>query len=145
MRLNLQTDYALRVLIHVGTKGDRRSTIPEIARAFGISRAHLMKVVHRLGQLGYLETLRGRDGGLRLGTAPEQVSLGAVVRAMEQDLAVVGCLGAPGFCRIDGACRLKGALAEATAAFLATLDRTSLADLLAPRARLAEALGIAAA
>lgn len=143
MKLNLQTDYALRVLIYVGTNGDGLSTIQEIADAFAISKAHLMKVVNRLSRLGYLDTVRGKHGGLRLKRHPEAIRIGDVVRAIEEDLAVIGCLGREHFCRIQGACALTGALREATSAFLAVLDRRTLADLLAPRDALAEMLHIA--
>ena len=142
MKLNLQTDYALRVLIHVGTNSDRLSTIQEIADAFSISRAHLMKVVHRLGKAGYLDTVRGKNGGMRLRHRPEAVRIGDVVRSIEEDLAVIGCLGQAGYCRIQTSCVLKGALRDATRAFLAVLDNYTLADLLAPRTALAALLGV---
>jgi Rrf2 family nitric oxide-sensitive transcriptional repressor len=145
MKLNLQTDYALRVLIYVGTNAEGLSTIQEIADAFAISKAHLMKVVNRLGRLGYLDTVRGKHGGMRLKRHPEAVRVGDVVRAMEEDLAVIGCLGQEHFCRIQGACVLTGALREATNAFLAALDRYTLADLLKPRNALAQMLQIAPA
>ncbi len=134
MRLTLQTDYALRVLMYVGIKGDELSTIPEIAACFDISRGHLMKVVHRLGQLGYLETIRGRTGGIRLAREPGEITVGAVIRDMEQELGVLGCLQEnSSYCRIEKRCVLKGALREATNAFLATLDRYTLAELVRPR------------
>jgi Rrf2 family nitric oxide-sensitive transcriptional repressor len=143
MKLNLQTDYALRVLIYVGTNGDRLSTIQEIADAFAISKAHLMKVVNRLGRLGYLDTVRGKHGGIRLKRHSEAVRVGDVVRAMEEDLAVIGCLGQEKFCRIQGACVLTCALREATDAFLAALDRYTLSELLAPRNALVKLLQVA--
>lgn len=143
MRLTLWTDYALRTLIYVGAKGERLSTIAEIAESFGVSKAHLMKVVNQLGQHGYVETVRGRGGGIRLGRLPGQICIGAVVRDTEEDLAVMGCLGQTGFCRIEGCCVLRRALREATLAFLQTLDRYTLADLLAPGGRLARSLGLA--
>jgi Rrf2 family nitric oxide-sensitive transcriptional repressor len=144
MKLNLQSDYALRVLIYVGTNEEGLSTIQEIADAFSISKAHLMKVVHRLGKYGYLETVRGKNGGMRLKARPETIRVGDVVRAIEQDLAVIGCLGQESFCRIQGACVLTGALREATDAFLGVLDQYTLADLLAPRTSLARVLGVSA-
>jgi Rrf2 family transcriptional regulator, nitric oxide-sensitive transcriptional repressor len=145
MRLTLWTDYALRTLIYVGAKGGELATIAEIAASFGVSKTHLMKVAHRLGQQGYLETIRGRGGGIRLNRPPAQIRVGAVVRATEDDLAVMGCLAETGFCRIEGSCVLRRALAEATRAFLKTLDGYTLADLLAPGARLARSLGLARA
>jgi len=134
MRLRLQTDYALRVLIYVGIKEQALSTIPEIAAHFDISRGHVMKVVHRLGQLGYLETLRGKGGGIRLAREPALINVGTVIRDMEEELGVLGCLqGGPGYCRIERRCVLRGVLRDATRAFLATLDRYTLADLVKPR------------
>jgi len=145
MRLTLWTDYALRTLIYVGAKDGRLSTIAEIAESFGISKTHLMKVVNRLARQGYLETVRGKGGGIRLGRSPEGIEIGAVVREIEEDMAVLGCLAGAGFCRIEGCCVLRGALRKATQAFLDTLDGYTLADLLAPREKLAKRLGIAAA
>ena len=145
MRLTLWTDYALRTLIYVGANADRRSTIPEIAASFGISKTHLMKVVHRLGQQGHIETVRGKGGGIRLRRSADQIRVGTVVRQTEEDLAVMGCLAARGFCRIEGCCVLRRALGEATRAFLDVLDGYTLADLLEPRARLARSLGFAPA
>jgi Rrf2 family transcriptional regulator, nitric oxide-sensitive transcriptional repressor len=143
MQLTLHTDYALRVLIHAGLKGDELSTIPEIVGRFGISRGHLMKVVHRLGQLGYIETHRGQGGGIRLARVPAQIRIGAVVRDMEEELGVLGCLqGEPGYCRIEASCVLRGVLREATQAFLATLDRYTLADLVKPRRALLGLMGM---
>lgn len=145
MRINLWTDYALRTLMYVGVKGERLSTIAEIARGFGISKGHLMKIVNRLAQQGYLETVRGRGGGIRLARHPEQIRVGAIVREHEEDLAVVGCLAEKGYCRIENCCVLRRALREATLAFLHTLDGYTLADLLRPRTPLARNLGFAAA
>jgi len=143
MRLTLWTDYALRTLIYVGAKTGPLATIGEIAESFDISESHLMKVVNKLGQQGYIETVRGKGGGIRLGRAPALIRVGAVVRETEEDLAVIGCLAGKGFCRIERCCELRGALRKATRAFLETLDGFTLADLLIPRARLAHSLGIA--
>ncbi len=142
MRLTLWTDYALRTLIYVGTKTGELSTIAEIARTFDISNAHLMKVVNQLVRQGYVEAIRGKGGGIRLGRAPTDIRVGAVVRDTEEDLAVMGCLDGSKFCRIEGCCVLRTALRRATLAFLETLDGYTLADLLVPRARLAHRLGI---
>jgi Rrf2 family transcriptional regulator, nitric oxide-sensitive transcriptional repressor len=134
MRLTLHTDYALRVLMYVGVKRDGVSTIPEIVERFDISKGHVMKVVHHLAQKGYLETIRGKRGGMRLARKPEQINVGAVVRDMEEELGVLGCLqGRKGYCRIEECCLLRSALRDATNAFLATLDRYTLQDLVKPR------------
>ncbi len=143
MHLTLWTDYALRTLIYIGVKGDRLSTIAEIAESFDISKPHLMKVVNKLGQQGYIETVRGKGGGIRLGRPPAQIRVGAVVRDTEEELAVLGCLGESGFCRIQGCCVLRRLLREATQAFLHTLDGYTLAELLTPRAPLISRLGLA--
>ena len=142
MRLTLGTDYALRTLIFVGAKGGSLATIAEIAESFDISKAHLMKVVNRLGQQGYLDTIRGKGGGIRLARSPTEIRVGAIVRETEEDLAVVGCLGETGFCQIERCCVLRHALREATLAFLETLDGYTLADLLAPGAQLIASLGL---
>jgi Rrf2 family transcriptional regulator, nitric oxide-sensitive transcriptional repressor len=143
MRLTLHTDYALRVLMYVGVKGNPLSTIPEIVEHFDISRGHVMKVVHHLGRLGYLETIRGKGGGIRLARKPSQINVGAVVRDMEEELAVLGCLqGNEGYCRIEQCCVLRSALRDATNAFLAALDRYTLADLIKPRRSLSRSLAL---
>ncbi len=144
MRLTLQTDYALRVLTFVGAAAGGRATIQQIADGFGVSRGHIMKVAYQLGQKGYLETVRGKGGGLRLARAPTRITVGAVVRDME-DLDVVGCLPRrEGYCRIEGCCVLRRALREAARAFASALDRYTLEDLLSPRQQLARVLGLAA-
>ncbi len=144
MRLTLSTDYALRTLIFVGANDGQLATIAEIAKSFDISKPHLMKVVHQLGQQRYLETIRGKNGGIRLGREPAKIIVGEVVRQTEGDLAVMGCLATDGFCRIEGCCVLRQALHQATQDFLAALDRYTLADLLAPHARLVHSLGLRA-
>ncbi len=143
MRLTLHTDYALRVLVFAGLKGDELSTIGEIVEHFDISKGHVMKVVHGLGQKGYLETVRGKKGGMRLARKPGQINVGAVVRDMEEELGVLGCLqGEKNFCRIENCCVLRSALRDATNAFLAVLDRFTIEDLVKPRHPLARLLGI---
>ena len=145
MRLTLHTDYSLRVLMFAALKGENLSTIGEIAEHFDISRTHLMKVVNALGRAGYLDTVRGKKGGFRLAKKPGQIKVGAVVRDLEEDLAIVGCMQQSDYCPIEGTCILRGALGEATAAFLAVLDRYTLADLVKPRKSLARLLDLGAA
>ena len=145
MRLTLRTDYALRALIYLGTRADELCTIEEIARAFTLPKTHVMKVINELARRGYVQTLRGKNGGVRLQMKPGSIRVGAVVRDMEQDLAVMGCLEQTGFCRIEGCCVLKGALRDAARAFVAALDEYSLEDLLVPRLMLARRLGVAGA
>src|SRR6516162_2554513 len=98
MRLALSTDYALRLLMLVGLEPERLVTIEEIADRFGISKNHLMKVAYLLGQAKSLESVRGRNGGLRLGKAPDQIAVGELVRKMEPDFVVVACASPTGHC-----------------------------------------------
>lgn len=145
MRLTTFSDYSLRVLIYLGTAPGRLATIEQIAVAYGISGNHLMKVVHQLARRRYVETVRGKGGGIRLARAPESINVGEVVRATEDSLALVECFeSGAGRCRITRACVLKQALAQALDAFLAVLDRYSLADLVAPAGPLARALALPA-
>ena len=143
MRLTTLTDYALRLLMYVAQQPDRLCTIAEVAQVYGISEAHLMKVTHLLGQQGWITTVRGKGGGMRLARRPQRVSIGEVVRAMEAELGVVECLTAGGgSCVIAPACRLKSILHDATNRFLEELDQYTLADMLKSRAPLARLLGI---
>jgi Rrf2 family nitric oxide-sensitive transcriptional repressor len=142
MRLTAFTDYTLRTLMYLAVNADRHATIGEIARAYDISEAHLMKVVHQLGVAGDIETTRGRKGGMRLGRPAADINLGATVRRTETDMALVACFETGGSCAIGTVCALSGILAEALAAFLAVLDRYTLADLVIPRRGLAALFGI---
>lgn len=144
MRLTTFTDYCLRVLMFVGTKEDGLATIDEIAASYAISRNHLMKVVFSLGQLGYLETVRGKGGGMRLAKRPADINLGTLVRQTEQDMTLVECFQTgEGGCRLDSVCVLQRALGQALVAFMEVLDDYTLDDLLAPRRKLARTLGLA--
>lgn len=140
MRLTTFSDYCLRVLIYVGIEQDRRVTIDEIAERYRISRNHLMKVVFRLGQLGYLETVRGKGGGFRLKVDPAEVNIGRVIRETEEDMQLVECFGEGSLCAIEPACVLRSRLGKALGAFLAVLDQTTLADLIRPQRELARLL-----
>lgn len=143
MRLTAFTDYCLRVLVYVGSKPEGLSTITEISNSYAISRNHLMKVVYRLGQLGYLETVRGKGGGLRLACRPARIRLGKLIEQTEEDWSLVECFQ-PGNrnCRIGPACVLRGVLGEALDAFIAKLDEYTLADLLEPGTELNRLLGL---
>jgi len=139
VRLTVYTDYSLRMLMYLAVKedGGARATIAEVAGAYGISKAHLNKVAHQLGVAGYVKTARGKSGGLRLARPAREIGLGDVVRCLEPDMALVPCFEpANAFCPIAPACGLRGALHEARQAFLAVLDRYSLADLVRRRAEL---------
>jgi len=130
MRLNVQTDYALRLIMDLAVKREKLVNIADVAKRYGISKNHLMKVANTLGREGVIETVRGRSGGLRLGRPPSEIIVGDVVRCMEVDFAVVECFkGRNGNCLITPACRLKAALYDAVQAFLAVLDRYTVEDL----------------
>lgn len=133
MQLTRYTDYAVRVLLHVGARDEGSlSSISEIADVYDISRNHLMKVVQDLGQAGFLTTVRGRGGGLKLGRAADEITIGQIVRHTETGFDLVDCSS----CIIAPACSLPRILNEATAAFLQVLDRYTLADVLSRRADL---------
>ena len=135
MRLTHWTDYSLRVLMYCAASAQREqpATIGEIAEAHGISRSHLTKIVMTLSGLGLLETTRGRGGGLRLLKPAQSIVLGEVIRQTESDFTLVECFDAAhNTCRLDGHCRLKGALREAMDRYLEVLDGVTLADLIAP-------------
>jgi Rrf2 family nitric oxide-sensitive transcriptional repressor len=128
MRLTTMTDYALRLLMYVAQHPGRLCTISEVAGAYEISEAHLMKITHQLGLAGWLETVRGKGGGMRLAAVPADINLGAVVRSVEPDFALVDCLTTDNTCRLAGNCRLTGIVGEALQSFMAHLDRHTLAD-----------------
>src|SRR6185437_5035529 len=141
MKLTFYSDYSLRLLMYVSVKREALVTIQEVADAYGISKNHLMKVAFKLGRKGYLETVRGRGGGLRLARAPDKIGLGAVVREMEEDFTMVECFNPKtNTCTITGPCRLRGALSRALKAYFAVLDEYTLADLAMPNPMLARVL-----
>ncbi|WP_066550566.1 MULTISPECIES: Rrf2 family transcriptional regulator [unclassified Sphingomonas] len=133
MKLTLFTDYSMRVLLYLGARPDRLCSIGEVAQAYGISQNHLMKVVNQLARSGDVESVRGRSGGIRLGRPPEEINIGALIRQTEDGFGLVDCGG----CVVAPACGLTGVLKEALGAFLAVLDRYTLADLLTKRRDLA--------
>ena len=144
MRLTVYTDFSLRLLMYLAVKEDGLATIAEVAESYGISRNHLMKVAHQLGLAGYVATVRGKNGGLRLARPAETVILGDVVRRTEPDLALVPCfhpVEAP--CAIWPKCVLREAMQNALEAFLKTLDGYTLADLARPASQLRVLLSIA--
>ncbi|MFZ2308858.1 MAG: Rrf2 family transcriptional regulator [Rhodoferax sp.] len=131
MRLTTYTDYALRTLMYLAVNRDRLVTIQDIANLHGISKNHLTKVVHHLGQIGLVATIRGRNGGLKLGREPVDINIGAVVRQTETDFHMAECFHRENNrCVYASACVLEDALGEATAAYLKVLDGVTLADLI---------------
>ncbi|SAL67395.1 BadM/Rrf2 family transcriptional regulator [Caballeronia peredens] len=146
MRLTDYTDYSLRILLYLSVRPSGLSTIQEISDAYGISKNHLMKIVQQLGELGWVETVRGRNGGLRVAERSRSLTIGDIVRKTENDFAIVGCFGdrAEGQqnCVIQPQCRLRGVLAAARDAFLAELDKHTVEELAHPANELARLLGI---
>lgn len=141
MRLTNYTDYALRVLIYLAMKKeDELSTIKEIADTYNISKNHLMKIIHELGQLGYIDTIRGRNGGIRLSMKPSEINIGELVLNTEEDFHLVECFNrekeGSNQCIISPACRLKHILHESLLAFIGVLKAYTLADLIENEAEL---------
>jgi len=135
MQLTRHTDYALRLLIYLAGVEGRRAQIAEVAEAQAISRTHLMKIANQLAHAGYIQAVRGRNGGINLGRDPQDINLGDVVRLTEPGCALVDCTG----CRLIARCNLPGVLDKASMAFQSVLSGYSLADLIRERkgARLA--------
>jgi Rrf2 family nitric oxide-sensitive transcriptional repressor len=140
MRLTTFSDYSLRVLIFLAADPQRRATIAEIAQSFDISENHLMKVVQFLGRQGSLRNRRGKGGGMELARPPAAIRIGAVVRACESQVPAECFDADANRCVITPVCRLRHALAEASAAFYDTLDRYTLDDIAANRRALAKIL-----
>ncbi|GAB1037766.1 MULTISPECIES: Rrf2 family transcriptional regulator [Shewanella] len=129
MQLTRYTDFGIRTLMYLAIQPERETLfrIAEITEVFDLSPNHVSKIVHHLGKLGYLQTIRGKSGGFRLGMAPEKINVGELVRALENSLAPIDC--SKPYCRLTPACQLKGVLAQAVNAYLAVLDRYTLADI----------------
>lgn len=131
MQLTLYTDYSLRVLAYLSVKPDGLVTISEVAEFYNISRNHLVKVVHNLSQKGFITTIRGKSGGMRLARPADQIGIGEVVRQTEPNFHIVECFDkntTP--CGVLPACALKGVLAQAGEKFLEVLDQYTVADIL---------------
>ncbi len=143
LRLTVYTDFSLRLLMYLAVNPDGVSTIGEVADAYGVAKNHLTKVAHQLGRAGYVATARGKGGGMRLAKPASDIGLGEIVRQCEPDMALVPCFEPVcGACPIVLACGLRGALHQARSAFLAVLDRYTVADLITHDAEMRELLGI---
>jgi len=141
MRLTSYTNYSMRILMYCALHAGENVTMADVARDFAISRAHLLKAARRLGQLGYLQTTRGRSGGVQLAMAPGEISVGEVVRALETADDFVECFNpATNTCRLAGTCRLTGLLRRGLEAFYRELDKKTLADLVGTDHKLREDL-----
>lgn len=127
MQLSSFTDYGVRVLIYLSTlKTDELTNITTVSEHYNISKNHLVKVVHKLGQLGYVETIQGKNGGIKLKLRPERINVGFVIRQLEP-LELLNC--SLEFCHISPACRLKSYLVDAKEAFLKELEKYTIDDL----------------
>lgn len=126
MRLTRYTDYSLRVLIHLALHDDRLCSIGEMSRTYDVSHNHLMKVVNALARDGFIQTVRGRAGGMRLARPPEEITVGEVVRRTEEGFELADCSG----CALSPACGLTSVLAKGMQAMLAVFDSFTIADLL---------------
>lgn len=146
MRLTVYTDYTLRVMIYLTLKYKRgeKATIPDIAESYGISRSHLTKIVHELSLAGFIETVRGRSGGIWLARPPEKISVGEVVRYAERDFSLVECHedGRETDCAVSPVCNLNKAFRSALNAFFYELDRITLEDSVATPGMAASLLGV---
>jgi len=143
MRLTDYTDYSLRTLIHLGLNRDKLVTIQDIADTYGISKSHLMKIVHQLGLAGLVETIRGRSGGLRLKKEPEDINIGEVVRGAEPDFTMVECFSREqNECILSPSCELQHLLRQATLAYFDVLNQATLAHLLRNSKSLRKLAGI---
>ncbi len=130
MQLTLYTDYSFRVLLYLGVNRDRLCTIAEISERCSATQNHLVKVVHNLGREGYIQTMRGRTGGIRLKKAPEEITLTEIIRCTEVNLDIAECLRENNTCSISEVCTLKSIFDQAQTSFISTLDRYTLANLL---------------
>jgi len=130
MRLTMMSDYAFRVLLFAAAHPERLVTIDETQEIYGMSRGHLMKIVGVLASAGILRSQRGRAGGFTLGKSPDEIRLGDVLRLTEPDFEMVECFSPTGACAITPFCRLPGIVTEALGAFLAVMDRHTLAELI---------------
>lgn len=145
MQLTKYSDYSMRVLIYLALNGDRLVGIEEIAKAFAISRNHLVKVVAQLGKLGYINAKRGPAGGMQLAVAPAEIRLGELIRQTEPHFDIVECFDPEkNECSISPICRLKSILAQASSRFIEELEQYSIADVVGNEEQLAEFIRIEA-
>jgi Rrf2 family nitric oxide-sensitive transcriptional repressor len=141
MRLTSYSNYALRILMIATIRKGELITVHEVADRFGISKAHLVKCVHQLGLWGYLDNVRGRNGGFRLAQAPQDITVGEIIRKTEDDLNLVECFDAvTNTCPLIGVCKLGDTFKKACRAFLEVLDGTTIADISINRQEVLEAL-----
>lgn len=141
MRLALQTDYALRTLMYLAAQ-ETRATVDEVAGLFGISRAHVAKVVNQLSRLGFIRSIRGVGGGIELTRSPADIAVGAVIMAFEGNMQLLDCTGSDGVCVIESFCKLKAVLSEAERIQIEYLNSVTLEQVL-PTKRQVQRIGSA--
>ena len=132
MRLNLSSDYALRLLMYLAANQERLCTITEIAEHYDISRTHLMKVTHGLGKHCWIQTIRGKNGGMKLAKPASDIKVGSVIMDCEADFQLVECMGEGSQCVLDGSCKLNTILHGAKHAFITHLQQYTLEQLITP-------------
>ncbi|MBV7317494.1 Rrf2 family transcriptional regulator [Shewanella sp. NIFS-20-20] len=140
MQLTRYTDYALRTLMYLAIQPNRDELfrIAEITQVFDLSPNHVSKIIHNLGKLGYLQTIRGKNGGFKLAKSPDAINIGKLVRELEPTMTLIDCHQP--VCQLVNGCKLKGILAQAVVAFLAVLDQYSLQDMVVNRDQLVQLL-----
>ncbi|MEC2057716.1 Rrf2 family transcriptional regulator [Peribacillus psychrosaccharolyticus] len=138
MRLTSYSDFSLRVLLYVAVNSEKLVTIKEISEAYEISSNHLMKIIYNLGKMNYIETIRGRNGGIRLSRQPADINIGELIRKTEEDFYLVECFKEDNNCVITPVCSLKHMLNEALNSFFLVLDKYTLEDILTNKSVLKE-------
>ncbi|MEH7451872.1 RrF2 family transcriptional regulator [Gottfriedia acidiceleris] len=137
MRLTTYSDYSLRVLIFLSSEpGEKLVNIKDIAEAYDISKNHLMKIIYNLGKMGYIETIRGRNGGIRLAKLPSEINIGEIIRKTEEDFNIVECFEHGNTCVITPVCSLKHIFNNALEQFLHVLDQYTLDEIVKNNAML---------
>ena len=137
MRLTTYSDYSLRVLIYLSSEPrEKLVNIKDIAEAYDISKNHLMKIIYNLGKMGYIETIRGRNGGIRLAKSPSEINIGEIIRKTEEDFNIVECFEHGNTCVITPVCSLKHIFNNALEQFLHVLDQYTLDDIVKNNAML---------
>lgn len=142
MRLTKQTNYAIRILMYCAANRDNLSQIPEIAKAYGLSELFLFKILKPLTKSGLVESVRGRNGGIRLARDADAIRLSEVVRVTEDSFEMAECFSEGADCPLVDFCELNSALREALGAFFMVLDKYTIADLAINRHRIDRILGI---
>ena len=131
MTLSKFSDYAFRILILLGNNPDMTFTVDSISDTLGLSNHHIKKIVYKLATEGYIDSSKGRNGGLRLGMNPADINLGELLKITEDNLNIVECFSKDGCtCNISSSCKLKGLIGVALNSFMNVFHQYTLADVL---------------